>query len=489
MAAVLAVLLVRRIVAWIRIHALLTGRAYAPPTLRFRSPALRRWLRAYERGLARQGRPGEPMVQVNSEDPESTEPRRLSSGPGRFVGAGAPVVASFIAISVDKADGKADLIPFTGGGLLDAIEAALRRLGSADLSTHGIGDLQIDRIVGATAEELARQAPAASARNGSSARVFPNGSGAVEPSRNGSSRNGSSRNGAGRNGSSRNGDSAHNGSWRDGSAQMRAFGAADGEDAAVLEEREAFRRLADAASGGSPRRPHLRARVETWSGEVVASVFVNVALEGRSLRLGMRPFVLEPVLDELDRAALPAVRPGAVAAVRYAAGALLNALAEACLDLWTVAVGGPRGLSRARPDAKRLVSRRRKRLVRRLLSVRELCARRDGSSMNQEDDYGRQITVIRERVLGTTEDFLDAHHVDLTEYRAQARLIIMNSVIVGGHQFGQVQNIQGQANTATAQSGGTGANGGAAADGGAAANGATGADGGSGGPATQGGAS
>ena len=57
--------------------------------------------------------------------------------------------------------------------------------------------------------------------------------------------------------------------------------------------------LADRSPSAHSERHYLRVSTSSWDGQLVASVYVNLALQGHYLRVIMRPFVLAPLVFDL----------------------------------------------------------------------------------------------------------------------------------------------------------------------------------------------
>jgi hypothetical protein len=68
-------------------------------------------------------------------------------------------------------------------------------------------------------------------------------------------------------------------------------------DAAVT--RDQINACADHSPTGAAERAYVRAMSTTWDGQVIVSVFVYVALEGRYLRVSILPHILPPIVPEL----------------------------------------------------------------------------------------------------------------------------------------------------------------------------------------------
>jgi hypothetical protein len=178
-------------------------------------------------------------------------------------------------------------------------------------------------------------------------------------------------------------------------------------------------------------RRFLDARMVSWDGEVVASVFIGVAYENHFLRVILRPQVLNPVHPAITAARSQAQRTG---------GAFhRQALGFAALD--TVAAlrqafgGSPTGRT---PDMDAGAA---------AVSIREIYSARFMDDMLQYDDARRYILMIQRRALSAVYGFLEAHNVDTTAFRAQTTVILNNSGVMNTGEMSNVQNQPGAINS------------------------------------------
>ncbi|GLW27929.1 hypothetical protein [Actinoplanes regularis] len=180
----------------------------------------------------------------------------------------------------------------------------------------------------------------------------------------------------------------------------------------------------------TPARHHLACQVVSWGGELVTTVNVHVAVQGRSLYLEVTTTALWPTADpyrvvsSIDgtgpvawwRALRSAVANTPVTVGR-APGNLLRAAVDAVF-------GAGRGALRPGLDYGARVG------------VRELGTRADGGrNLTQYQDVGKYQRLIERRVLAAVLDFLDSRGVDTTEYSNR-----VTNLNVGGSVYGGSQN-------------------------------------------------
>jgi hypothetical protein len=190
-----------------------------------------------------------------------------------------------------------------------------------------------------------------------------------------------------------------------------------------------LRDLALSPPASTTRRVYLCARATSWSSQLVPSLFVNVALEGRFLRLTVRPHVLWPTVPELrvvDHLPHPLLPRQIVKTAILAVGDLTAILRRIRHTL--------SHLPQLLPSEEEAATQ---------VSLRERFSVDSPSDMHQLEDARRHIQLLQRRVFDAAQDFLEAHNVDITEYRAQANVVITNSVLVGGDNKGLVQNVTG----------------------------------------------
>jgi len=182
---------------------------------------------------------------------------------------------------------------------------------------------------------------------------------------------------------------------------------------------------ADAQRAPKVARRFLCARMTSWDGELVASIFVGFAYENHYLRVVVRPHVVNPVH--------PVVRE----AEKEAAGAGWSwrrhtAYLAAVDTIWLVA----RLFKRATSDERQPAQDAGQGPV----SLREVYSTRYMDDMLQYDDARRYIEMMQGRVLAAVEGFLVDHNVDTGEYRERITVVLNNGVI----NTGEMSNVQNQ---------------------------------------------
>ena len=184
--------------------------------------------------------------------------------------------------------------------------------------------------------------------------------------------------------------------------------------------------LANRSPSAHPERHYVRVRTTSWDGQLTATVFVNAALQGHFLRMMMRPYVLAPVVNELNAAdELTKWNPFFLACVavsvttrQFLAGAKKFKRSD------------DKPERKSRPDSYRSGLR----------STREYYAKPYASNMHQSEDSARAIQVIKEKIFTVTMDFLRAHNIDVDEYEKQVQNIIYNTGVYNTGDNNQINN-------------------------------------------------
>jgi hypothetical protein len=199
----------------------------------------------------------------------------------------------------------------------------------------------------------------------------------------------------------------------------------------------------------TPARHYLTCQVWGWGGQLVTTVYVHIAVQGRSLYLEMTTTALPPcaeryrIIDTADgtegMAWLRAVKRGVLdtpRAVGRAPGNLVGALVSQMTG--SGSGSGARTLARGYDYGAQV-------------SVRELGSElvlRNGTelvdgvrNMVQVQDVTRYQRLIERRVFAAVLDFLDDRDIDTTEYRARAASIL--NVSGGVNSFGGSGNFSG----------------------------------------------
>lgn len=181
----------------------------------------------------------------------------------------------------------------------------------------------------------------------------------------------------------------------------------------------------------TPARHYLACQVFAWGGELITTVYVHIAVQGRSLYLELSTTALPPcaeefrIVDSVDGSGtvawLRALRRGVVEtpqtiwrAPAALTGALINLIAS----------------SGTQADATRLT---RGYDYGARIGVRELGSSQDGMrNLVQLQDVEKFQKLIERRVIASVLDFLDERGVDTTEYRARAASVLSVNNNYGG---------------------------------------------------------
>jgi hypothetical protein len=203
--------------------------------------------------------------------------------------------------------------------------------------------------------------------------------------------------------------------------------------------------------GGGPGLPvtprHFKCiQVRSWGGEVVRSVFLHTVIEMDTLYVEFSACLLPPILPAYHIVD-PYPQPAPLEKKRALHAALAGApwaLLDAPANLASRFRNEMTDEERARRKGKVLVLHDRGAR----LSVRELGAADEPDYYFQRLDAYKHLKIIELRVLDAIVDFLDQHHVNTRQFRAQRTQILQNSVF----NFGDVHN---QVNAQGAESQGT----------------------------------
>ena len=204
----------------------------------------------------------------------------------------------------------------------------------------------------------------------------------------------------------------------------------------------------------APQRHYLACQVVSWRGELVTTVYVHFAVQGKVLYVELYVTGLLPcderfrVVDEVGGTGVKAVLRDAVHAMRSAPALVASAPANLIRYCGDRSRGGVGRLHKGYDYGARV-------------GVREIGASADVRDHMQVQDIVKYGRIIERRVLAAILDFLDERGVDVAEYR-QRSLTILNAgavatsggtVIVDGDAFG-TQNT-GEADQSTQNSGRT----------------------------------
>lgn len=183
----------------------------------------------------------------------------------------------------------------------------------------------------------------------------------------------------------------------------------------------------------NPARHYLVCQVVSWDGELVTTVYVHVAVQGRMLFLELVSTGLPPcderyrVVDQVGGTGPAAYGRAALDAIletpRTAAGALGN-LVRTGLDVLAGTIAG------AGSRADRAVTRGYDYGAR--VSVRDLGRSVEERHHLQAQDIDKYVQLIQRRVMATVLDFLDGQGVDTTEFSERAVNILNAGAIHTG---------------------------------------------------------
>ena len=199
-------------------------------------------------------------------------------------------------------------------------------------------------------------------------------------------------------------------------------------------------RCADSPQTGAEKRAYVRAGAATWDGQLVVSLFISVALEGKYLSVGVRPHLLPPVVDDLR------IVHGLEA--RHFLVHVSHAAVDAARELRQLGVRVAQWPGSDKKGRRKRKEHRRHELI----SPREAYAEPGPDHIGQQDDAWRIIRTVQSRVFDVTERFLEDKGIDTEEFASQVQYIVQNSVIVQG-QAGTVQNVHGDGAQASNQQG------------------------------------
>lgn len=191
-------------------------------------------------------------------------------------------------------------------------------------------------------------------------------------------------------------------------------------------------------------RHYLTCQVRSWDGEVITTVFVHIALQGRTLYLEFSAWVLPPTRTEYQllrdpRNTEPAAR--------------FDAAGRALITLPRLVAGAPFGVLRAGRDGLRAIINATFRISAAdydfgaRTSIRELGAMpiqpdtRDNyvpDNYFQSRDVVKYWKILERRLIAATFDFLTAHDVDTAEYAERAVTVLNTGVM----QFGGSMDIR-----------------------------------------------
>jgi hypothetical protein len=171
-----------------------------------------------------------------------------------------------------------------------------------------------------------------------------------------------------------------------------------------------------------PARHYLACQVVSWRGELVTTVHVHVAIQGRSLYLEVTTTFLAP---PNERYRIVDVEGGT------GFGAWMRALRNGLMTTPNTILRAPSrlvrslaGWARASHGTARMGLSRRRYDYGTRTSVREIGTKDKLRNFTQRQDILKFKRLIERRVIAHVLDFLDTHDVDTTEYRASAASIL-----------------------------------------------------------------
>lgn len=187
----------------------------------------------------------------------------------------------------------------------------------------------------------------------------------------------------------------------------------------------------------TPARHYLTCQVIAWGGELVTTVYVHVAVQGRSLYLELTTTALSPCREDYR-------------IVDYVEGtgplAWLRAAGKGFLDTPTTIARAPGNLVRSVVDAMSLSAASNAAETTRLargydygarFGVREHGSQDEERNLVQAQDILKYKRLIERRALASVLDFLEIRGVDTTEYRTRAATVL--NVGVGNFGSGKME--------------------------------------------------
>lgn len=187
----------------------------------------------------------------------------------------------------------------------------------------------------------------------------------------------------------------------------------------------------------TPARHYLACQVFSWGGEIITTVYVHIAVQGRSLYLESTTTALPPcraqyrIVDMAENngpvAWLRTIKNGVLDTPRTIWRAPVN-LAATLINLVAGSAGG---------SGERLRLERGYDYGARI-GIRELGMDRETRLRTQIQDVDKYQKLIERRVFASVLDFLDDRQIDTTEYRTRAGAIL--NFTNGMNTFGDVHN-------------------------------------------------
>jgi hypothetical protein len=178
-----------------------------------------------------------------------------------------------------------------------------------------------------------------------------------------------------------------------------------------------------------PARHYLVCQVVSWGGEIVTTVHVHIAVQGRSLYLEVTTTLMAPCNERYRIVDLEGGR---------GSKAWIRALGTGVRETSSTITQAPGRLVLASAEAIGLRNSRRGRRTRRLsdrgarVSVRQLGTKDKLRNFTQSQDVLKFRRLIENRVYAHVLDFLDEHDVDTAEYRARSASVFNVGMINNG---------------------------------------------------------
>ncbi|GIE75226.1 hypothetical protein Aph02nite_11760 [Actinoplanes philippinensis] len=170
----------------------------------------------------------------------------------------------------------------------------------------------------------------------------------------------------------------------------------------------------------SPARHYLACQVFAWGGQLIPTVYVHVAVQGRSLYLEMTTTVLPPcderfrIVDSVDghgaAAWWRAVKTGVADAPRAIWRAPVH-LASTLINMVAGQSSGQAAVTRGFDYGARV-------------GIRELGSDTDVRYLAQSQDIAKYHKLIERRVFASVLDYLDSHDIDTSEFRSRAASVL-----------------------------------------------------------------
>jgi hypothetical protein len=184
-------------------------------------------------------------------------------------------------------------------------------------------------------------------------------------------------------------------------------------------------------------RPYQCIRLQTWDGDLVLSVFVNLTKRGTVLLAEVQHYLLAPLRPEYrqaDRLASWSLGQRLRTELRSAPSAVTTTMIRAPFRIARLMVRTGMGWHTERA-ALRQIKTDPEYNFGALTSVRELAQARHYRRYFQQVDRDLNTKFIDRQVLDTIVDFLDSHNIDTSQFQEQRSMILNNGLLVSGGEF------------------------------------------------------